>query len=206
MLGIDNSRANFANCKFTQCSVAVKGGAICVHKVSIVDITNCLFSDNSASVGDSIFADGSVHVSSSKFGTHRDKELAGSGVSENDCLFGVPKLMIDADITPVAPSGTPSNTPLQTPVATIPFATYDDRPMRTPIPATENESRQVTLIVFVSIVCALIVVVVLVVVVMFLLKRRREMIYPASDDDDEKEPERITVIVKNVYAVNTVIP
>ena len=47
---------------------------------------------------------------------------------------------------------------------------------------------------------------VLVVVVMFLLKRRREMIYPASDDDDEKEPERITVIVKNVYAVNTVIP
>ena len=50
-----------------------------------------------------------------------------------------------------------------------------------------------SLIVFVSIVCALIVVVVLVVVVMFLLKRRREMIYPASDD--EKEPRTSTLSI-----------
>lgn len=204
---IYNSRANFANCKFAQCVASLNGGAICVHKDSIVDITNCLFSDNTASKGNAIFSDSSVRVYSSKFGGRLDKELVGSQVSHSDCQFAVPKLMIDADITPVAPSHTPAMTPIPTPPQTIPFATHDKRPTRTPIPATENESREVTLIIFVSIVCALVVIVVLVVVVIFLLKKRRAMIYPASDnEEDENEPDRITVIVKNIYAVNTVIP
>ena len=208
-LAITGGHVKMSMCTFSNCRARKRAGAVLIHeKARLVVFERCVFDRNMAPVGRSISIDGAADISLSRFSGPLDDEIEGKNYLSwgSQFLMGA-RLAIDPPPTLLVPTQTPAPSPTGSPPPTVPLPTVDTRPTPTPIPATENKGAKNTMIVFVSVICAVVVVAVLIIVVVFLIRKKKSQIYPESDDGDiAKEPERTTVIVKNLYAVNTVIP
>lgn len=208
-LVVDGGHVKASACVFTHCEATKRAGAVLIKpRARLVIFERCVFALNKAPIGRSISVDGAADISFTRFSGSIEDEVEG----KNYLAWGSQFLMGGnlAALPPpslVVPTQSPFPTVTATPNPTVPLPTVDNRPTATPIPPSENPGAKKTMIVFVSVICAVIVVVVVVVVVVFLIRKKKSQIYPESDDGDfAKEPERTTVIVKNLYAVNTVIP
>jgi hypothetical protein len=88
----------------------------------------------------------------------------------------------------------------ESPKSTVPFPSRANV-----ITATEDGQRKTVLIGFVAAVCGALVVIAVISVIVVVIKRKNEQIYPVSDEEIP-ETDRNIVVVKKIWATDTVVP
>jgi hypothetical protein len=90
-----------------------------------------------------------------------------------------------------------------TQIATLPSRSLDIRPPATEVPRPEEDPYK-EMIILVSIIAAVIVAAIILSLVIYWVRSRKKQIFPANDFEEQQSGPRF--VVKNIHAVNTVLP
>jgi hypothetical protein len=106
--------------------------------------------------------------------------------------------------TNVQPTATPVPTPFVTPIATPPTRSADLRPAATEIARPNAGEGYSEMVILVAVIAAVIAAAIVLSLVIYWVRSRKKQIFPADDFEEKQAGPKF--VVKNIHAVNTVLP
>lgn len=195
---------------FLNCQASKAGGAIFINSSEKITFKDLSFVANYAPVASSIYlyTNATYSLDSCMIPKPIEQEVvkrsSGSrGIQAIDEKSYTPPPTQSPTSSIYIPTPTDSHTPTtaQTPNAT-------QTPIATPsfIKQTEIPAKTTSYIVFTAVICGGVIILVVTITIILLVQKKKNQIYPTDDEDDDVEPQKTTVVIPNMYAVNSELP